>query len=544
MIARSSLSLFAGASFALAFALTNVRDAEACGGCFHPPPSTVITTGTETTSSVVTDHRMVFKVSQNETILWDQVRYTGAPEEFAWVLPVREGAKVELSRDEFIASLDAMTKTTVKGPTRVCRDPNATSTQGFGGGGFNEGSDESSGCGTSDTASFASAGPRNANAGTGGSVDAGASAENEKVEVVSQDVIGPYQAVTLHAKNGEGISEWLTANKFQIPDNVKPTIEAYTKEGFDFIALRLRPGAGVQAMRPVRVVTPGADTSLPLRMVAAGIGAKVGLTLWVIAEGRYQAQNFSNGVVDEASIKWDAKASKSNLATLETDILTSNGNRTWLTEASSTQSFTGNYVDTTIGAAFGNKPKSLYQAYMQACSIRAPHEEPCDPTALPDNDGQPTGSVDGGAPSSDAGTPKPPNKCMKIVSGCEGYDDLEVASRGLYGGEAWVTRMRADLPATALNDDFRLAATSQTPVESAHTTNTYLDPNDDPCPDGILRSASSSSSSSSSSGNSASPPPADDSGCTCRVQKKSTPGTWLLIGLTAFIAARIARRRH
>ena len=101
MIARSSLSILFGASFALAFALTNVRDAEACGGCFHPEP-TVINTGTETTSSVITDHRMVFKISQNETILWDQVRYTGRPDEFAWVLPVREGAKVELSRDEFI----------------------------------------------------------------------------------------------------------------------------------------------------------------------------------------------------------------------------------------------------------------------------------------------------------------------------------------------------------------------------------------------------------------------------------------------------------
>lgn len=536
MIARSSLSLLFGASFALAFALSNVRDAEACGGCFHPPPPTVITTGTETTSSVVTDHRMVFKISQNETILWDQVRYTGAPEEFAWVLPVREGAKVELSRDEFIASLDAMTKTTVKGPTRVCRDPNAPSTQNFGGGGG--GDDESGGCGSTEYDSFASASPRSASDNAGSDAfDAGG--ENEKVDVVSQEVIGPYQAVTLHAKNGEGITEWLTLNKFQIPDNVKPTIEAYTKEGFDFIALRLRPGAGVQAMRPVRVVTPGADMSLPLRMVAAGIGAKVGLTLWVIAEGRYQAQNFANGVVDEASIKWDAKASKSNLAQLEADILAGNDRRTWLTEASSTQSFTGNYIDTTVGAAFGNKPKSLYQAYMQACSIRPPRQEPCDPSALPDSDDT---QADGGAPPSDAGTnPKPPNKCMKLVSGCEGYDDLTVASRGLYEGDAWVTRLRADLPVSALNDDFRLVAASQANVQSAHTTNTYLDPNDDPCPDGILRSSSSSSS--SSSGNSASPPPSNDDGCTCKVQKKSTPSTWLLIGVTAFVAARIARQR-
>jgi hypothetical protein len=539
MIARSSLFFLFGAT--LAFGLTNVRDAEACGGCFHPEP-TVIRTGTETTS-VITDHRMVFKVSQNETILWDQVRYTGAPDEFAWVLPVREGAKVELSRDEFIASLDAMTKTTVKGPTRVCTPPGGSPSSSN----FSRGGDtESSGCGSSSESDFAAA-PRSENAsGGGGGFDAGG--ENEKVDVVSQEVIGPYQAVTLHAKNGEGITEWLTQAKFQIPENVKPTIEAYTKEGFDFIALRLRPGTGVQAMRPVRVVTPGADTTLPLRMVAAGIGARVGLTLWVIAEGRYQAQNFANGTVEETALRWDAKASKSNLGQLESDILSGNGGRTWLTEAASTQSFDGSYVDSTIGAALGTKPQSLYQAYMRSCALLPPREEPCNPSDLPDNDDGAQGTTDAGAPTSDAGTDAgstkpPPNKCMRLVSGCDGYDDLEVASRGLYGGSAWVTRLRADLPAAALSDDFRISATTQTPVASAHTTNTYLDPNDDPCPDGVLRSTSSSSSSSSSSGSNAAPPPADDSGCTCRVQKKSTPGTWLLIGVTAFIAARIARQR-
>ena len=66
-------------------------DADACGGCFHPVAESGV--------SVVTDHRMVFKLSKTETVLWDQVRYSGDPEEFAWVLPVRGGARVELSRD-------------------------------------------------------------------------------------------------------------------------------------------------------------------------------------------------------------------------------------------------------------------------------------------------------------------------------------------------------------------------------------------------------------------------------------------------------------
>ena len=81
---------------------------------------------------------------------------------------------------------------------------------------------------------------------------------------------------------------------YAIDPSVKPIIDAYTAEGFDFIALRLLPGQGVQQMKPVRVVTPGMSPTLPLRMVAAGTGANVAITLFVIGEGRYEAQNFPN----------------------------------------------------------------------------------------------------------------------------------------------------------------------------------------------------------------------------------------------------------
>src|SRR4051812_6439889 len=110
-VARSGPS--AAALAVTALVLTQTRDADACGGCFHPA---VVDVG----SSVVTDHRMVFEITSQETILWDQVRYAGDPKEFAWVLPVRAGARIELSRGEWIAALDAATLTTVDGPRPNC----------------------------------------------------------------------------------------------------------------------------------------------------------------------------------------------------------------------------------------------------------------------------------------------------------------------------------------------------------------------------------------------------------------------------------------
>src|SRR4051794_4637891 len=102
MILRLRLLAPAGV-LALASALLSPKDARACGGCFHEPSQT------ETESTVVTGHRMAFAVSLDHTVLWDQIRYAGAPSSFAWVLPIKAGAYVELSNDAWFEALEAAT---------------------------------------------------------------------------------------------------------------------------------------------------------------------------------------------------------------------------------------------------------------------------------------------------------------------------------------------------------------------------------------------------------------------------------------------------
>ena len=76
--------------------------------------------------------------------------------------------------------------------------------------------------------------------------------------------MGPYETVTLRSTDDDALRAWLKSHDYAIPDSIAPTIDAYVREGFDFIALRLRPGCGERSMQPVRVVTKGADPTLPL----------------------------------------------------------------------------------------------------------------------------------------------------------------------------------------------------------------------------------------------------------------------------------------
>ncbi len=104
------LALIALTMAATQFAAPSV--AEACGGCFHA--------GGETESTVVTGHRMAMSISQTQSVLWDQIEYTGEPSEFSWVLPIKPGAHLEVAKDAWFDVLDAGTAAAVGSRSVSC----------------------------------------------------------------------------------------------------------------------------------------------------------------------------------------------------------------------------------------------------------------------------------------------------------------------------------------------------------------------------------------------------------------------------------------
>jgi hypothetical protein len=435
-------------------------------------------------TSLVTDHRMAFSMSPAQTVLWDQVRYSGSPSDFAWVLPVRAGARVELSTDAWLAALDATTQTVIVGPATTCGGAPSTQYEGGGGGG----------CGASTSASETSYTPASEDDGGGAS----------PVQVLSQSVVGPYQSVTVRSSQGEALGAWLVTNGYEVVAGMQPVIDAYTTSGFDFIALKLRPGQGVQAMQPVRVVTPGADPTLPLRMVAAGIGVQVGLELFVLSEGRYHTQNFPDATVDFSRLAWDPYKDISTYDTLAQEALAANGGTGWLTTFSGAASLG-------LGYANGVNP-GLQLAYQANCVPSIPL---CPPV---------------GEAGGDAGDEAGVSSCMPAIT----CDDLDLAMTGISRGSLWITRLRAMLPAGALGSDLVLEATaSQTPVSNLHSTTKYTDPNFNPCP----------ASNAGTTGRS-SPAASTTSACsTARVPRNRYAGAVVLC-LASVLAAAAGRRRR
>lgn len=283
MRARLLMSLIVGFGGWLGFEAS----AAACGGCFAPPG----------TFTAVNSHRMVITLGLTETVLWDQFIYSGAPEEFAWVLPIPSpDAVVEISDAAFVDAVDQETSPRVSPPSpSPCADA-AGAGCGFGGGEL--------------------VGPW--------PVDG--------VEVHQRGVVGPYETVILGSEDPAALYTWLGANGYAFPESGRAALDYYTAQGSSFVILRLRPGVGVSAMKPVRVRFRGFMGRFPLQMVTLGATGMLELSLWVVADQRYAPSNYANAVVDEADLIWDWQTSTSNYEEVFDATIQAAGGRAWITE--------------------------------------------------------------------------------------------------------------------------------------------------------------------------------------------------------------------
>jgi hypothetical protein len=365
------------------------RQASACGGCFQPPNQTV---------SDITDERMLLSVSAGQSTLYDQITYSGSPSSFAWVLPIHGTVTVGLSADVLFNSISAVTNTQINPPPQVCPSPN-------------------------DCAQVPSAAQDTSSSGGSGSSSGGG------VTVLAQENVGPYATVQLHSTDSSALVAWLTQNGYNIPAAVQPILSAYVAEGSDFLAMKLLPNQGVQSMRPVRVTTPGAGLSLPLRMASIGTGAVTGITIWVVADGRYEPQNFPFFHIDDKQLIWDWAAFSSNYTTLRLQKEAASKNSSWEIESSIdvNQQVIKNVI-MNGGYYYGNGLSSSGGAVDAS------------------QDYLPVGSVDAGAGYESADQVRD--------------DDINTLFAGLNASSVRITRIRSDIAQTAMTNDFILQASA------------------------------------------------------------------------------------
>jgi hypothetical protein len=247
------------------------------------------------------------------------------------------------------------------------------------------------------------------------------------VQVLLQQTLGPYAQATIRGEDPNAIRDWLRNNGYFIPPSIDPVLDHYVALRMDFVALRLRAGEGIGRMQPVRVSVPGATPLLPLRMISAGAGDKVGLLLMVIAPSRMEAMGWPNGELRNDDLTFDYNAPSTDPGA---DFLrafrvrnVASGERLWLTESS--QVLSRFVVSNAMQSLRGTLPSTM------------------------------------------------------------SADDVERAFEGL-GDQANITRMRAELGMGALDRDLQLQASDLGLRDTLYSYGVLLNRPADPLPCGFV----------------------------------------------------------
>lgn len=334
--------------------------AKACGGAFFDARSVEGAAASGQEAIAVTDHRMIVSIQKNRTVLYDQIRFSGHPQELAWVLPVKGDVKLGLSTDAIFALLDGEVKLQVSSPRAQC--PSCYSPGSGGGGGGSSGG--GAGCaGSAADDSMMTGGSMNAGSSKGAIGDP--ETENP-VTVKNVATVGPYETVQIASTDPQALSKWLSDNGYALPKSFEPILASYVAEKFEFLALKLRPGADTGAIRPVRISFDGASNVVPMRASAAGPRDLLGITMYVVAEGSaYAPSSYPIFQIPSEAISWNWAAKKSNYLELREKRSAESGYSAWEVEAAEVHQGLGAKLDSLFGYE-GDTAKADYAADVDA----------------------------------------------------------------------------------------------------------------------------------------------------------------------------------
>lgn len=238
---------------ALACMLFTPLSAAACGGLF--------TADSYTEQSA---ERLIFAVNPGKVTLYEQIRYTGSPRDFAWVLPVPAIPQIDTASVELFQNLNTQTAPHFYTP----------------------GEQNASNCYT--------------NGGTG----AAAPPNSSSVNVFSGGNVGPYSYNVINSNSPQALTQWLTGHNYKIPAESQAEMQPYVAAHMFFLAMRLRGSADVQDMTPVKITYATKDSAItiPLRMATPMGKENLGVLVWIFANSRYIPQNYQSLQIKDSQL--------------------------------------------------------------------------------------------------------------------------------------------------------------------------------------------------------------------------------------------------
>jgi len=129
-----------------------------------------------------------------------------------------------------------------------------------------------------------------------------------KVAVLEHKNVGSFDVSVVKSMDSKTLMDWLETNGFKAPATAKPIVDAYVKDGWCFVAAKLRGfKGGTLPMHPIKLEFATAKPVYPMRLTALA-GPEVVVDLFVIGNQFAKARGLEpwfSGILDKTPSRAD-----------------------------------------------------------------------------------------------------------------------------------------------------------------------------------------------------------------------------------------------
>lgn len=256
---RQFIGVLASAALATALVGATAAPASACGGffCSFLPIEQ-------------TGEQIVFAVEPGKVTATIQIAYQGEAQDFAWVVPVSGVPDIRLGAQGYFGAVEQ-----------------ATAPQWYLDWKWGDGQ-----CGFFSPEDDFAGGPPQADGG------------GDEVVVLAEEQVGPFETVTLAAKDATKLIEWLDGHGFFQPEGSVDIMEHYVDQGLNFVAMKLAQDEGTGDIQPIVLEMASDEPCVPLVLTRIAAQPDMPVKVWVFGAARAVPTNWYNVVVNEKKIDW------------------------------------------------------------------------------------------------------------------------------------------------------------------------------------------------------------------------------------------------
>jgi hypothetical protein len=137
-------------------------------------------------------------------------------------------------------------------------------------------------------------------------------------EVIATVQLGPIQATTLEATDAEGLTAWLTANGYGLPESVTALLPHYIDRGWSFVALKLTGETPLDGkLDPLRFQFETATLTYPLALSKAATTPQY-VSLFIFSDHREEVRFADGSEIPDADTTWARTVRNTSLTSLGT----------------------------------------------------------------------------------------------------------------------------------------------------------------------------------------------------------------------------------